>query len=245
MNLDSPCHNCGQARGKHWGQTYQGACPADAALRPGISYVKRSWRPTPRLLHGGGPWAISPDCRVKWHNTGAAAKGSLKDGRCECPRAVELREADLQKRKDERAIAAIAAGRVPARGRPTGETKAPDSSPVFETAMPRPTDVRSPNFRGAACLQPWAQEIVDRSFSLYGGTGGIERREEMRVKVCGVCPFIRDCAAWVLAAETPAGSWGGMYGGLDVWNRAGHELYIGVDGIQMREFSPRAYLAGL
>lgn len=111
--------------------------------------------------------------------------------------------------------------------------------------MPLPTLVRPPNFLGAACQQPWAAETVDRSFSLHGGTVAIGNREEMRTKVCATCPLIRECATWVLAAERPAGSWGGVYGGMDVWNRTGRELYVGIDAVHERKFSPLDYLASL
>lgn len=249
MNLDQPCANCYAGRGRHQGDTYQGSCPSDAidALHGAgayVPYTSRCWRPAPRRLPGGGPWAISPTCPSRrQHNSSHAAKGSSVAERCDCPRAQVLRAEYLEELKNKRAIAAIAAGRVPASRLPKREPV--DSSPVFEPRSPEPTSVRPPNFLGAACQQPEVAEIVERSFSLYGGAGGIERREEMRKKVCGTCPLIRECAEWVLAAEKPAGSWGGMYGGMDVWNRDGRELYVGIDAVQEREFSPLDYLASL
>lgn len=47
-----------------------------------------------------------------------------------------------------------------------------------------------------------------------GGQGSkLEARKQARV-MCGQCRVTKECRAWVLEEEEPAGSWGGMIAGL-------------------------------
>lgn len=44
------------------------------------------------------------------------------------------------------------------------------------------------------------------------------------------CPELAKCRAFILAAEIMPGAWGGVWGGLDAFDRRGEEVIVRVDG---------------
>lgn len=89
-----------------------------------------------------------------------------------------------------------------------------------------------PDFTGGLCTTARGRKAADIGMNDQISLKGISDRERAKA-LCntGPCP-IRDtvCRPWVLREESPRGSWGGVWGGLDPWNRRGEEL-IFVEGI--------------
>jgi hypothetical protein len=165
-----------------------------------------------------GPWLVLDYCPATQHNTLNAARGIRVPGgvRCMCPRACALldafsKSAAAQKRVARRAEL-LASLKKPA-------TRAPAPAPA-KTPAPWPGSSISrylrnvgrsgaPELRGRRC----ATETAKFDAALDG------RHVSIAQAVCASCPVRPACAAWVLEAETPAGDWGGVYGGLSVADR--------------------------
>lgn len=162
-------------------------------------------------LPGGGPWLISKFCEAKRHNTVSAATGKSypkSDPKCICPHAVDL----------------LAAWRADAPARR-------QMNNTLRLSERRPEPIASmkgyPDFTGAVCATPRGQIAALGGMSVDPSVRGMNRRDRARA-LCdtGPCPVRDACRAWVLAQEKPAGSWGGVWGGLDPWNRAGMQFVI-------------------
>jgi hypothetical protein len=69
------------------------------------------------------------------------------------------------------------------------------------------TNMRGPAVFGAAT-----------DVGMSGRTAARQAREAAKA-LCSGCPMLAACAAWAVREETPAGSWGGVIGGMDISER--------------------------
>lgn len=93
---------------------------------------------------------------------------------------------------------------------------------------PRPiTAAYYPDFTGGVCTTPRGIETARTGASTEISLRAIKARARAKA-LCNVgpCPIRDMCRSWVLSQEDPPGSWGGVWGGLDPWNRRGLELII-------------------
>jgi hypothetical protein len=70
-------------------------------------------------------------------------------------------------------------------------------------------DVRVPDLSRGLCRTPSGMKIMDRAEEKHWRGGTLWKAKAL----CEVCPVKMGCAAWPAAAEKPAGSWPGIYGG--------------------------------
>lgn len=161
-------------------------------------------------LPGKGPWRILEECPAKFHNTTSAAR-DFSHGRprtrCVCPRAAALHKAWRD------ALSARSA--------------AQKGSRVRGISLPRVTPERTlgrvPDLSAGLCRSESGRKIMEGGL-VEQLTLGAERRRVLAKQLCERCPLLAECRAWVLRDERPVGSWGGVYGGLDPWNRTGKAL---------------------
>lgn len=201
--LAAECRNCERPRREHKGRRYDGACPGAKwgdAMRFRSSAPPRPRAGWPSRLPGGGPWRILADCPARLHNSqrAAEARGSV---RCVCPRAAAIWDARSDQRKE----------RKRARG--------------VILQLSSATEIRMPDLSAGACRTPWGQKRHEKGFSDQVTVPSELARREAK-KICRACPVLAACRSYTLAAESPAGSWGGIWGGLDPWNRVGKQVVI-------------------
>lgn len=158
-----------------------------------------------------GPWRILPECPATGHNVFRRIERPPDGIKCICPRAIALRDANLVMKRTERRGA-----------KRSGRTS------IMPTLRPIPPEklhsYAAPDWTNAACRTPAGREASDRAYDAISATAFSERmRVEMKAW-CHVCPLMTKCREWVLAEERPAGSWGGVWGGLDPRER--HELVL-------------------
>ncbi len=155
----------------------------------------------PLQFIGGGPWVVSNLCRATKHNTVSAARGQRIPGRarCMCPRALVLLE-------EYKANGALKAGkRLPGSRRKSGPHL---SVPIY---MSNIVGVGMPDLLGGLCQREAGQRLA---------AAAVDGRRVQEMKdLCTFCPVRQKCEEWVLADETPAGSWGGVYAGMSVADR--------------------------
>jgi len=168
-------------------------------------------------LPGNGPWRILAECPSSTHNSVRAARAHVKghgDGteKCICPRALSLlaawrKSSDSLERQRER-FARMKKIRLPLQ-------------------TPAPVSVRMPDLRGGVCYRPEASKASEGGMNQQASISGIRARNRAKA-LCdaGPCPVRAQCRAWCLSNEQPAGSWGGVYGGLDPWNRRNLDLVV-------------------
>jgi len=156
-------------------------------------------RVTSHVLPGGGPWRILPDCPALLHNTMRAATQGAAEHRCVCPRGLVMKGRYVQQKNASRAR------------RNQEKPRGPQASTImYLNNVRRPAN--TPSLTGP-CKTPEGLELADRVLS--GRSGSVELHRLM----CQLCPTLQRCRTWVLEEEVPAGSWGGMYGGLTVTDR--------------------------
>ena len=171
-------------------------------------------------MNGGGPWRILPECpRPTTHNTANAAEGKFSSGaggiKCICPQGLYLYETVILARRE----------RERERMKRVHKRTA-DPRVRLTPVTPNPVSRRSPNFLTAACRTPAGLRIADQGANDQATLAGIAARELAKKQCRDECPLLVRCAMWVTSQESPAGSWGGVWGGLDPWNRKGLELII-------------------
>lgn len=168
-------------------------------------------------LHGGGPWKISEYCEAINHNTANAARRSAH-GRtkvaCVCPHALYLFE---QWRK-----------------KMNGRDRRDPRKKGMALSLVKPDLVADlpPDLSAGICRAPTLAEVVDKGFNQLLTKAGIQGRE-LSKQLCDYCPVKKECRDWVLRDESPAGSWGGVYGGLDPWNRRGKAVVMNGGRVEM------------
>lgn len=154
-----------------------------------------------------GPWRILPECPATGHNVLRRVEKPADGIKCICPRALALKAANLVMKREERKTV-----------KRTGRTMImPVLRPISVKEMWR---IPSPDWTGAMCNTPAGRKASDRAYDAVSATKVSERiRAEMRAW-CHICPIMQTCRAWALEMEKPAGSWGGVWGGLDPSERA-------------------------
>jgi Transcription factor WhiB len=148
---------------------------------------------------------ISIYCEASRHNTLESSR--KRNGRkpCICPRALELAQ---QRRVEERS---------------RRRDRRRDVSGV-PRATPKPIVATPPDLSKGLCTSGPGVKIALAGMNDQTSSRAIREREEAK-RLCNTCP-IRDtlCRPWVLGQEDPPGSWGGVWGGMDSWNRRGLQL---------------------
>lgn len=143
-------------------------------------------------LPGRGPWKVEPDCPAPYHNTTNAGRG--RPGgfpRCICPRALflvaEFAERDNGERRRKR-----------------------NGTEINKAAI-----TGLPDMSQGACTTDEYREVA-RAGQTEDANLGAKLARENAVAVCAYrCPIIMRCRSYILTAEKPAGSWGGVWGGLE------------------------------
>lgn len=154
-----------------------------------------------------GPWKISALCKARGHNSLTWARGSMKDigYKCTCPHALWLlEEYKAQRNEIEKA------------------------QRVRNKIVHRNTSVvvAEPNWQNGACRTDVA--IAECGFNDEVSKRGIADRK-LAKELCQECPLstFRQCHAWIVAKEANMpGVMGGVYAGMDRWNRQGYELAL-------------------
>jgi hypothetical protein len=164
-------------------------------------------RDIPKWL-ADGPWKILEECEAPTHNTISAARGVIERNvygtRCICPHAKHL-------------LKAMRSGENTRRKKKVVEKNVGVVEEI--KALMNPHDM--PDLTDGACAREENRFAVDAGFNTDRTPAG--RRDRNRAKaVCELCPLatFQRCQTWVLTKEDPAGSWGGVYGGLDIYDRA-------------------------
>jgi hypothetical protein len=153
-------------------------------------------------LPGNGPWKILPECSGKTHNSLYAAKGKSSRGtpKCICPRALALLK---EHRKAQKPYAA----EYLQRRREAGWR---NTALNINRSTYRQAD---PDLTGGSCMAPYGQKLMDRA---EGTTKGAVRNQYVREvkEMCWGCKRLDECGSWVVRAEDPPGTWGGIYAGM-------------------------------
>lgn len=124
--------------------------------------------------------------------------------RCTCPRALILSERRLLQNREykRRSDARLRAGGTPL---------------AREVRQLQPTaKVRMPDLHLGACQDKWGFDLIN---SVDGFGKGVSMRRRQVREMCAACPVFTACETWVLAAEEPAGNWGGMIAGMTPGDR--------------------------
>lgn len=164
-------------------------------------------------------WAVSPACQSGVHNTLTAAtrgdRNTPGSPRCTCPRGLELRDAAQQRRRlNDSARSRISPNASYTPDRPLLE-QIPGGKRWLNT--PR-VPQRAPDFNSAPCGTNAGRELLERACDSREKRSALHRQNFVRLCRTG-CGNYEDCLAWILNAETPAGSWGLIYSGLTVNDR--------------------------
>lgn len=149
-----------------------------------------------------GHLPIDPACPARGHNTVSWARGghSGREAKCVCPYAQKV----LAQYKEER--------------------KARERQRTTEKKESRP--LSRMDWTGALCRRPQSIGIADGGFDERKTWLGVTARTRAKA-LCQECPLLVACGTWVRKAEgnTP-GSLGGVYGGMDVWDRRGTPVVL-------------------
>lgn len=161
---------------------------------------------------------VLKECPCNTHNSLRAARGT-NDGagprpKCICPHSLAL----LAVAKEEQRIRE--AGRMHRVHR-----EAKDPRVRLQPPAPEPVTKRSPNFSEGLCATPRGMAAADQGMNDQASLSGIAARR-LAKNWCANCPMLAVCEEWVTTQESPPGSWGGVWGGMDPWNRKGLELII-------------------
>ena len=144
----------------------------------------------------------------------SAERGDRYGKRCICPRAVLLWDTEKERRKPLRKPEPKGARQ--ARRRRAG-TPARKPAPSFEKAPKYMSNVATasrPALRFGLCQDEVGAEIIDNAQKRSGMDPGYGVRLQQARKMCGMCVEQPVCAAWILKAERPGGSWDAFYAGM-------------------------------
>lgn len=88
-------------------------------------------------------------------------------------------------------------------------------------------DMRMPDLRQGLCaLSQEGRDIADAGFNTELTLSGFDAREKAKDQ-CRRCAKSIECAEWVRIAEWKSpGSLGGVYAGMDRWDREGRPIRI-------------------
>lgn len=82
---------------------------------------------------------------------------------------------------------------------------------------------------------------ADKGMNMSTSQEGVKDREAAR-ELCSRCPARQPCLEYVVSQETPQGSWGGVWGGLDPFNRRGRAIITVQGGTRMVKFNVDGYV---
>lgn len=171
----------------------QGARIATTNLRP---------RTPVERVHGK---QISADCPSPRHHSVRAGEGRsghknavVSHPKCVCPYTLQLMEKERARRSAQAAERSESVG-----------TRAYLSNVAVPVS-------KWPDLSGGNCTKAWGIATMD-AYDEAPNQG--ERRERAKA-MCVTCPLLAECGAWITAAESPAGSWGGIYAGQTSSERA-------------------------
>lgn len=187
-------------------------------------------RKNPLADVGGGPWRVLTEgmlrsgevvCPATVHNTIRAAEGRIGASRgaprCICPRALALAEARVIGQREKRAQRRLSPV-VP--GRHESTWAAVDAQIYRAEYYRNITPATVPDLSKGLCRWPSGMKVMDAA---AGVTAKSEERNWATVRaakaLCHGCPVRQECLADVTRRETPAGSWGGVFGGLSAHER--------------------------
>jgi hypothetical protein len=161
-------------------------------------------------------WPVSPYCEAATHNTLSASKWRRRKIGCICEHSMKLAADARARTRANRAARLAEKGLV--------EVK---SNIRMSVASPQPISATQPDFSQGLCTSPRGQETARGGSHDQASRAGIKARARAK-NLCnaGPCPIRDRCRTWVLTQEKPAGSWGGVWGGLDPWNRQGKDLIL-------------------
>jgi hypothetical protein len=81
-----------------------------------------------------------------------------------------------------------------------------------------------PDWLKGACMED--SSAVDLGFDTTVSYDGVKNRAIAKA-LCDFCPIKRECGDWAVRTEGGApGSLGGVYGGMDPWNRKGIDVRL-------------------
>ena len=151
-------------------------------------------------LPGGGPWLVLPNCPAKNHNTLRASRGNLARNvyPCICPRGRFL-FAEEAKRRRAKSVAM------------RHNKKHDPVEKVRESLAAVP-----PDLYGGACTFGAGQ----KAHYAYNQTPKSEEKRKLALDFCHkACVKLKECRTYILKAEFPGGSWGGIHGGMTPYER--------------------------
>lgn len=133
-----------------------------------------------------------PSCPAPYHNSINAGRGRYGQPKCTCAAGVAAYEDYKARSRGQR---------NPFRG------------PSHQLAPP--TDLPMIDMSRGACVRPGNREIAQAAQPPDGEQGAcVPSGALARAKqLCDTCPILNECADYILKAERPAGSWGGVWGG--------------------------------
>jgi hypothetical protein len=200
-----------------------------------------------------GPWRVLAHCRAPRHNTAHAASGKGEAPRCVCPHAVALHLAAHPEayprigvpyaiRDSCEALAhntLAAAKHNPLRCWCFGARKAlaeyrrrsehnryrsgKKKAGLIKAVKPVLISIPAPDWRRGLCRTERGQAIADGGFAEGVSVQSFVARDWAKAQ-CEECPLLLVCDAWVTKQEKPAGSWLGVWGGKDPFDRKGKPL---------------------
>lgn len=179
----------------------------------------------PAGLPGSGPWRILDDCPSMFHNTLHSALGRHAGGqKCTCPRALHLKATRRQNGQKLKAK--------------------PPSDPLWNYSRflyMAPAVVKEPmpaEMGQAACRDGEGLAYADDGMDRHMTKAGVQKREGAKAWCHLACPVIEVCAGYAKRNEFPAGSWGGVWGGLDPWERRGLKLVVIEGKVKVKTYEP-------
>lgn len=209
----APTHNTHWAAKKHGAKRPTCICPGADQLRRktwGKPYLTKQEREALPPEH-----PVLPECTAQTHNTHRGARSSLPGVRCICPHSEKLRE---QRRQDVNRYA----------------SNRREKGPSSLTAVVERTEVPPP--RGL-CSRPANIAIADRGFN-YAKTAQGEADRYAAKELCDFCPARAACERYIRSVESPPGSWGGVWAGMDPWEREGKRIVLTAKGSRVEKVRP-------
>ena len=161
--------------------------------------IRRGQARVPRWQKEVGHLPVDPECPARGHNTLSWARGghSGREARCICSHAQKV----LAQYREER------------RARERQQTAGRDE----------PRSLPRIDWKGALCSRPENVKVADGGFDERKTWLGITARTKAK-ELCRACPLFDsgECENWIRKAEhDDPGSLGGVYAGMDVWDRRG------------------------
>lgn len=166
----------------------------------------------------GKVWPVLDTCTARKHNTLHARRKKGAD-KCWCP-------------------GALAAYRDYQASQSSGD---PAQEALRRRLRPRPFTLKAPlvpfpDLSGGACVTPKGMEVAGAAFNDEFTAVGFTLRQAAK-DMCETCPLLNTCKVMIKESEPAPGAFGGVYAGMDVWDRQGNPIRL-VKG-KVEEVFPR------